>query len=163
MTDARWPTSMNPQNEAPTCGGHTGLGSIPAQERRPSTPMPQTATDLLSAAADLLASPGAWTQRAFSRDRDGNANAGDARWAVDPVCYCVRGALFAVVGAPNPDALLTPTQRKLMADAEGRLERLLDYNLVAFNDATERTQAEVVEALRQAANLSGTAKAAANQ
>lgn len=94
---------------------------------------------VLEKAAELLEEPGAWTQGALGRDVDG-----------DPVvvpqlaaCMCVHGALAKAAGKSR--LYLWPTGAVLA------LQEAVRANVVAWNDAPGRTQAEVVEALRLAA------------
>lgn len=97
--------------------------------------------DVLDRAADLIEPEGAWTQGALVRDRQGNALRVSDKGRS---CYCMAGALVAA-GGPWSAAWsfldnILPEQRDSNRTA-------------AFNDAPERTQAEVVEKLREAASL----------
>lgn len=95
--------------------------------------------EILTKAADLIEPEGAWTQKANARDSEGRKTFASGE---DAVCFCMAGALIHAGGGAYPkefvDAVLPP--------ARGGLDRL-----VFFNDAPERTQAEVVAKLREAA------------
>lgn len=92
--------------------------------------------EVLDRAADLIEPAGAWMQNALSKyDIAGN-----------PTCMCVIGAVLNVPGASFEavdflDKLLPPTK---VADKRPAAK---------WNDAPERTQAEVVAKLREAAAL----------
>lgn len=98
----------------------------------------QTVPEILSAAADLLEKPGAWTQGALYRDTAGEpiGSFGDR----EAVCYCAEGAIAAVIGRYD---WFHPAYASLGGVGE----------LSNWNDHPGRTQAEVVAALRQAAEL----------
>lgn len=98
----------------------------------------KTVADILTAAAALIEKPGAWTQGGFAFAPDGE----DSRFGFDDsaVCWCALGALQKVEGR-----LLTSSH-----PAKRALEDLVG-NVALWNDAEGRTQAEVVAALRQAA------------
>jgi hypothetical protein len=101
--------------------------------------------EVLNAAADLLERPGAWTQGSLARQENGRAIGPLEKSAK---CWCVSGAILrAEVGRRCGDAW----------------DRFDDYTLrrgylhmADFNDAPGRTQAEVVAALREAAEQSHT-------
>jgi len=102
-------------------------------------------SEVLAKAADLIEPEGRWTQGAFARSRPGKKNVVGTVWPRKRVCWCARGALFEVVGS-SPVAL--------DVIGEDYLERAIGGEVVpAFNDEPERTQAEVVAALRKAAKL----------
>lgn len=106
-------------------------------------------SEVLAAAADLLEKPGAWTQFGGFFDpanedantgRDESGNGVDGASA-DAVCWCIFGAIEKV-----ECGLRLPTT--------GVLEQALgktSQQIVDWNDAPGRTQAEVVTALRDAA------------
>ncbi|MGN6063805.1 DUF6197 family protein [Brevundimonas diminuta] len=100
--------------------------------------------EVLEAAADLLEQPGAWTQDEFARDSVGRVVCPTSTLAT---CWCVRGAI-AAVNEDEDDH--TANNRNWKAAA-----RLLGFHdamdIELWNDAPERTQAEVVAALREAA------------
>jgi len=87
--------------------------------------------EVLGAAADLLEKPGAWTQWGYASDGRGNpVHYTDA----SAICFCVRGAVRRV------------------AEESGTDFSLEDFGVPkpSWNDAPERTQVEVVAALREA-------------
>ena len=89
-------------------------------------------------AADLLDRPGAWTQHADARSTQGRMIGPNAPGAT---CWCALGAMIKVA----PDGAHVPALKwfqKIFMGGE---------SLTAWNDATERTQAEVVAAFRAAA------------
>lgn len=92
---------------------------------------------VLTAAAAILEKPGAWTQGSNARDADGVPVHVDSPYAV---CFCVRGALF--IGAVE--------NRAYAFDAEVRFSAHVMDATAHWNDAEERTQTEVVAALRAA-------------
>lgn len=104
----------------------------------------KTPADVLLAAAELLEKPGAWTQNTFGL--------GD--------CYCVRSAISAAAGQPYRSAGDGPAELALAKTLPGfdttRDGDLFGHSgsvIVRWNDATERTQSEVVAKLREAAAL----------
>ncbi|MGI4744926.1 MAG: DUF6197 family protein [Janthinobacterium lividum] len=99
---------------------------------------PRTVAEVLDAAADLLTSEGAWTQGAQARRADGKQVMADGPNAV---CWCLIGATEAA----DPEYFGT--------DADRVLYHLLGVDIVEWNDAPGRTQAEVVAKLREAATL----------
>jgi hypothetical protein len=108
---------------------------------------PETVADVLNAAADLLEKPGAWTQDAYARSAKGNKvlPAGDKA-----VCWCASGALARVQGLGGYEAEYSDAGHVL-----ARTVSIIDIPI--WNDTPERTQAEVVAALRAAALASGAA------
>lgn len=96
-------------------------------------------SDILYKAADLIEPEGAWTTDAEAREAEEGAE-------VDPLdpsaaCFCVGGAIWRVA----PGDLRWP--------AAHYLESLVGGDIPEWNDAPERTQAEVVAKLREAAAL----------
>ena len=99
-----------------------------------------TVADVLSKAADLIEPEGAWTRHAMARAADGSQRGARAS---DAVCFCVGGA---IIRAANGAAYA--------ADAVGVFRKTLpEGNVVDFNDYRDRTQAEVVAKLREAAAM----------
>lgn len=100
--------------------------------------------DVLDAAADLIAPEGAWGQGGY-QPRKG--------------CFCILGALAKASGHSPENIWLYPVSnsaRSAIADAIGT-----DISgIVNWNDAPERTQAEVVVKLREAAALARQEQAA---
>lgn len=103
---------------------------------------------VLRFAAEILEPPGAWAQGYYGFDANGDR----ADWA-DPqgaVCLCVVGALRRAAGG----------KLDIADAAEDVLIRVLppppgphESPAVYWNDTPGRTQAEVVAALRKAADL----------
>ena len=94
---------------------------------------------ILNAAADLIEPDGAWTQGAAARNADGKVSLENA------TCWCLYGAIgnFA---EESWDVVWEDFKRLSGIRAP-----------IAWNDAPERTQSEVVEALRAAALANGAA------
>ena len=107
----------------------SGTGS---PKTAPHPARPATAMDVLSAARELVAKEGGWTQRHYARGADGTYADFNHKKAV---CFCTLGALYRV-GLPEPSAL---------NDAESLLLKAAGVeNIVVWNDAPGRTQADVV-------------------
>ena len=123
----------------------------------PTCDVPKTVADILTAAADLIEPEGRWTQRAYARDRDGADIEDRSSYYEDEpefeaVCYCAIGAIMTAAGE-RPD--------RVGQDDIGALEAFAGFvgeeSIHIWNDAAERTQAEVVAALRAAAEKARTA------
>jgi hypothetical protein len=100
--------------------------------------MAKTVSEILSAAADLLEPEGAWAQGDLARNAEGDCVSTISDSAV---CWCTVGAIYRVSDYYCDEAL-------------GTLEHILSGGIANWNDAPERTQAEVVAKLREAAALS---------
>jgi len=109
----------------------------------PTETAPKTVADVLTAAAEIVGKPGAWTQEAFSRNADGQADCGSGRWASEPVCFCAIGAVAEAAG-------LTP-EEAVTRGLHLPVEAVVGRSVPGWNDMPGRTQAEVVAALREAA------------
>ena len=98
--------------------------------------MPDTTpvSAVLSAAADLIEPPGAWTQGVVARNAYGRCCYGYSRQAV---CWCASAAISRV---DHGSSL-----------AHYKFSDFLGESIPIWNDAPGRTQAEVVQALRAAA------------
>lgn len=108
--------------------------------------------DVLNRAADLLEKPGAWTQGAFARADDGTDLDDFSRDDQPvPACFCLYGAIGHVIGQ-HPEQYCDADQYLMKAIGVGSIRAVADWN-----DATARTQAEVVDALRRAAAAAGKA------
>lgn len=105
-----------------------------------SAPLP---SQVLDAAADLIEPEGAWTQGAYGRDGYGVGL--DERELSEAKCFCVSGAIIRV---GDGNELWRACLRNFEA-AVGDGFR----SFIQWNDAPERTQAEVVSALRKAADI----------
>ncbi|WP_420478274.1 DUF6197 family protein [Brevundimonas sp. FT23028] len=110
-----------------------------------------TVSEILTKAADLLETPGAWTQGAEYRNEAGedisdfDDDADDLPADLTPVCWCAAGAIWCQpISTPEKVAAC-----EALAAAIGSGDR---YEVPKWNDAPERTQAEVVAALRTAAS-----------
>ncbi len=100
-------------------------------ERKPS--------EILSAAADLIEPEGAWTQGAYARLEGGLSGYG---FEPGVLCRCAVGGVYGAIGGfPAED--IASFFRHTPHESIGHFQ--------LWNDAPERTQAEVVTALRQAA------------
>lgn len=104
--------------------------------------MSETAS-ILNAAADICER--GWAQRAWARDRQG-AKVGGA--SVTAVCWCAGDAIFQAAKVIAPQGYFGAVQTACRA-----LRRHINANIATWNDAPARTQAEVVETLREAARL----------
>lgn len=101
--------------------------------------------DILERAADRLSKPKAWTQKAAARNRDGHLLCARERSAT---CWCAVGAIRRETDydyeAENATIFL---EKALLPPGSGIGLR----PLARWNDAPERTQAEVVAKLREGA------------
>ncbi|WP_374387179.1 hypothetical protein [Brevundimonas sp.] len=98
----------------------------------------QTVPEILNAAADLLEKPGAWTQGTSYAGPNGEwRNGGEP----DVTCRCTVGAINEICRW-NFDAAIPVFQV---------FETHIGQDTAKWNDNAYRTQAEVVAALRQAA------------
>jgi hypothetical protein len=124
-------------------------GSIPASGEAsiPTAPVPTNVADILTAAAEIVAKPGAWTKRALARPDSDSTLELDSALDRRAGCWCVEGAILRAAGEDG--------------DWEPAFEALKDYigtrALFQWNDSFDRTQAEVVAALRAAAEKARTA------
>lgn len=105
--------------------------------------------DILNAAADLIEPEGAWTVEAEARNAAGQdidvLDLDDSEDDTNPVCWCAGGAIFKAANKLG-------NNRSLASSALRFLESSLGVASVpAWNDEPGRTQAEVVAALRKAA------------
>jgi hypothetical protein len=112
------------------------MSDAPSHAKGPLTP-----AGILTAAAELLESPGAWTQGRWARNADDSGTLGN-----DPaaVCFCMLGAFQRVTHCAETAA---------WSAAELILSSMLRCEVPEWNDTEGRTQAEVVAALRAAAEL----------
>jgi len=101
-----------------------------------------TIADVLERAADLIEPEGKWTQGESARTADGQVVFAPHK---DAVCWCLYGAIAQVGGANCDFNSTTYLASRFIEKGE--------ETLAAWNDAPERTQAEVVAKLREAAAL----------
>lgn len=99
--------------------------------------MNATVPEILRAAADLIEPEGAWTQGRLNIFRNGQ-----------PVCWCAMGAIIHASGGCGRDAVSL-----IEADLPRSPSTEPLRPIAKWNDAPERTQAEVVAKLREAADL----------
>lgn len=101
----------------------------------------QSVADVLRRAADLIEPEGRWCQGAGARD-----GAGKVVGSFTPIatCWCTITAISKVAGRED----------NVASDARTVVRKMLNTKYLGdWNDAPERTQAEVVAALRSAALL----------
>jgi hypothetical protein len=89
--------------------------------------------EVLIAARDRIAKPGAWIQHTYARDAAGTPVAYNSK---DAVCYCALGAIYADGVVPGVGSAL-----RMVTDEDG---------VDLWNDAPGRTQEEVVAAFDRA-------------
>lgn len=100
-------------------------------------------SEILAKAADLIEPEGAWTQGALARTANDNVIGP----LCDPaVCWCANGSLLR---SGASDFVFQTAEYRFMQAATGVGEGFISD----WNDAPDRTQAEVVAALRRAADL----------
>ena len=98
--------------------------------------MTHPVADILDRAADLIEPEGRWVQGNLFRLAGGKE-----------ICWCAYGAILHTRSAHSEEAAEL-IERDLPKTSPGGLRPI-----AAWNDAPERTQAEVVAKLREAANL----------
>src|SRR4051812_6319473 len=103
---------------------------------------PLTVAEVLERAADLIEPEGAWTQGVWARDASG---AGDPDVGQE-VCFCAFGAIYKSCGYRFGEVGLAALT------AVG--DEVDGFRIQEWNDAPNRTQAEVVAKLREAAAIS---------
>lgn len=132
----------------------TSLAHSPSAHSQPGSV--KTVADILTAAADLIEPEGAWIQGAHARVR--NYMGGFGHWSHPRACgWCAAGAInkaaSEIVGYDDVRTTYGPTwQATLLFNESVGVRMTAD-----FNDAPKRTQAEVVAALRAAAEKARTA------
>lgn len=129
MTQERMKGSVH---ASPSAGSQASTASPEAAASAPLKP-----SEALEKAAALIEPEGAWTQEAFWRDSNGNADSD----AADATCWCASGAIRHV--GPG-----------LAEEARAYLRRAIrGANIFGWNDFDASGQAEVVAKLREAAEL----------
>lgn len=113
--------------------------TAPGRSGAEDAPSPNSVAEVLSAAAALIEPDGCWTQGAASRDASGGMGAA----ANKAVCWCLFGAISRVAGV----------RTWLETDAFEAVRQVVGDAFIPWNDAPDRKQAEVVAALRKAADL----------
>lgn len=104
----------------------------------------KTPADILNAAAELIEPEGRWWRGDFAADASGAAV---DECSPSAVCWCALGALTRAIGGLGAEQ-----SWQLYQSARGLLiEHVGEDDISDWNDAPERTQAEVVAALREAA------------
>ena len=126
------------------------------------------AHEVLRAAADLIEAQG-WSQGAPARDRDGvevplyqRAAGETSRTSVNPAAwqFSAYGAIAKVLASRPGISVNGSMWTELAAMARQRGSRGHTHPLVGYNDAEDRTVAEVVALLRDAADAMDPAKRA---
>ena len=100
-----------------------------------------TIAEVLDRAADLIEPEGAWTQGVWARN---DAGIPTSIYGRDAICFCMRGALVRTANAPLTSDL---------PGVQGALGFKTASAMARWNDRENRTQAEVVAKLREAAAL----------
>lgn len=105
---------------------------------------PQMTLDILKRARALLTPPGAWTQTAFARDRDGEPINADSEAAIS---WCSAGALEASKGGKTRwraqnhlKSAISTSERSFVSE----------WSVLTWNDNPDRTQKEVLAAFDKA-------------
>lgn len=98
---------------------------------------PLSVAEVLERAADLIEPEGAWAQKSWARDMFGSPDAIPG----EEVCWCLWGSIYKISG-----------YEFYVTDAAiNHVMGVVGDPPITWNDAAERTQAEVVAALREAA------------
>jgi len=121
-------------------------------DARTQTGAAKTVADILTAAADLIEPEGRWTTGAFARTVKGRVIGSSEAPAT---CWCAVGAVYR--SAYPHGSYRVYRALELLSDTVGC------YHIGGWNDAPERTQAEVVAALRAAAEKARTANSVGTQ
>lgn len=117
-------------------------GTSQVQSTPATVVAPLTVSEVLSRAADLIEPEGCWTRGAFARVAPG-ASSVPAHFAA-AACWCLMGAVIHEAPATGG---IQKRAYEYISSVLGK--RHIDE----WNDAPDRTQAEVVAALRKAAEL----------
>lgn len=138
MTQDDLGASATPTGLSPAVEPHSRLAGSAAS-------IPSAVADVLDRAADLIEANG-WIQGAYARNRKGDEASEDyAPWPRGKLCFCTMGAIDRVNGERPGTSDYTPYLRPLGFE--------WSWHIARWNDAPERTQAEVVAKLREAATL----------
>lgn len=105
---------------------------------------------ILDKAADIISKPDAWTQGSYGRlGPNGMAISGIRQLLAECTCFCAYGGM-AVAARKGVGLIEASSPSAFFCQAVG-VEDSTDAQI--WNDAKERTQAEVVAKLREAAAL----------
>lgn len=104
-----------------------------------------TPADVLERAAALIEQPGKWTQGAFARAANGNPI---GPLSPNATCWCAYGAIGRATGDGWPAVEAVGAFGCSVPNPDGRPQR---DAIAIWNDAPERTAAEVAAALRACA------------
>lgn len=117
------------------------MSALPTQR----SALERATPDVLERAADLIEPEGAWIQGGFGLNEEGVVTQSLHELADDSTCFCAMGAVSHVAGGPHKFdwAMIEPLV--VVAGLEAAT------SVTTWNDAPERTQSEVVAALRGAA------------
>jgi hypothetical protein len=100
-------------------------------------PTPPSERDILVAARALIEQPKAWTQGKFARGKKGNPVSASSRKAT---CWCAQGAIMRAQAGSIPAGFR----------AHDRIRAVIRGSITRWNDAPERTHAEVLAAFDRA-------------
>lgn len=103
-------------------------------------------SEVLAKAADLIEPEGCWTQGASAKNAAGQPLGAGGSAGSAAVCWCMVGALLRAGMTKMDTTALDYARRAVPATG-----------VSMWNDAPERTQAEVVAALRKASALAAEA------
>lgn len=103
-----------------------------------------TAKDVLIEAINLLETKG-WTQHEFARDANG-VDVGSL--SKSAACFCTIGAINAA-----QHSLTRKVNPSLREDAKRAVRDVIQGGIAMWNDTKGRTKDEVIEVLKQAAEI----------
>lgn len=110
----------------------------------------KTTVEILTEAKALINTPERWTKGKFAALADGSS----AHWDnPNATCYCIVGAIFLAEEHMNVAASPTTT-RAIMKAVGAKISR----DVSVWNDAPERTHAEVMDAFDRAIELAKAAE-----
>lgn len=110
-----------------------------------------TAKNVLIEAINLLETKG-WTQDEFARDING---VGVGSLSKSATCYCTIGAINAATSALVERNTGWDEERRadLRLNAKRAVRQVIQGGIAMWNDTEGRTKDEVIEALKQAADI----------
>lgn len=114
---------------------------------------PLLPSEILSKAADLVEPEGAWTKFVAAgsepaTDEEDIDGVEVNEWSPNATCWCAAGSIWRVTPRLPEASVVSVRSRAL-----DYLRDVVGGPIPDWNDATERTQAEVVAGLRAAAEL----------